>query len=243
MLLGLLYLSAAFDCVDHDMLARQLQQSFGICGTALARLQSFLLGRTQQVCYNSQLSTVVELLFGVPQGSILGPLLFLLYTAELFEIISSAGLVGHSYADDTQVYISAPAASAAVSTQRFISCVERTDAWMQSNRLRINADKTQLVWLRTRQQLAKLTITELPLLSAFVNRRPQCSTLALTLTASSPWRTTSPRYAGRACFNYAIYGWSDHRCLWRLQIHSYTRSSAAVSTTVTAFCTGSVTAC
>jgi len=66
------------------------------------------------------------------------------------------------------MYISAPAASASVSTQRFIACVERIDAWMRSNRLRMNADKTQLVWLGTRQQLVKLTTTELPLLSAFV---------------------------------------------------------------------------
>ena len=64
--------------------------------------------------------------------------LFLLYTTELFEIIASAGLVGHLYADGTQVYISAPAASESVSTQRFISCVERTDAWMRSNRLHEN---------------------------------------------------------------------------------------------------------
>jgi len=72
-------------------------------------------------------------------------LLFLLYTAaELFEIISSAGLVGHSYADHMLVYISDPAASASVSTQRFISCVECIDAWVRSNRLRMNADKTQL---------------------------------------------------------------------------------------------------
>ena len=73
-------------------------------------LQSFVHGRTQHVCYNGQLSAVVELFFCVPQGSVLSPLLFLLYTAESFDIISSAGLVGHSYADDTQVYISAPAA-------------------------------------------------------------------------------------------------------------------------------------
>jgi len=100
-LLGLLDLSAAFDCVDHDILLRHLEQSFGVTSTPLTSIRSFLHGRTQQVCYAGQLSAIILLLFGVPQGSVLGPLLFLLYTAELFDVIASSGLTGHSYADDT----------------------------------------------------------------------------------------------------------------------------------------------
>ena len=67
-LLGLLDLSAAFDCVDHDILVRRLQSSFGINGSALAWISSFLDGRTQQVCYNGRLSAISFLLFRVPQG-------------------------------------------------------------------------------------------------------------------------------------------------------------------------------
>ena len=107
-LLALLDLSAAFDCVDHDILLSRLQSRFGLDGAALAWIRSFLSDRTQRVCFGGRLSAEIALIFGVPQGSVLGPLLFLLYTAELFDIISSLGLTGHSYADDTQVYISAP---------------------------------------------------------------------------------------------------------------------------------------
>jgi len=64
--------------------------------------------------------------------------------------------------------ISAPAASTSTTTQTFVECVERVDAWMSSNRLRMNADKMQLVWLGTRQQLDKLSTTELSPLSARV---------------------------------------------------------------------------
>ena len=71
----------------------RLQSSFDINGSALAWIASFLDGRTQQVCYNGRLSAISFLLFGIPQGSVLGPLLYLLYTADVFDIIANCGLV------------------------------------------------------------------------------------------------------------------------------------------------------
>jgi Reverse transcriptase (RNA-dependent DNA polymerase) len=119
-LLGLLDLSAAFDCVDHDILVRRLQLSYGIGGSALAWISSFLSGRAQQVSYNGHLSAISSLIFGVPQGSSCGPLLYLLYSAEMFDVIADCGLAGHSYADDTQIYVT----DAPVVMQRFAVCIE-----------------------------------------------------------------------------------------------------------------------
>jgi len=137
-LLGLLDLSAAFDCVDHDILLRRLRHECGICGTALEWLASFLLGRSQQVYYKGRLSVKLQLLFGVPQGSVLGPLLFLLYTVELFDVITECGCTGHAYADDTQV--STPAEDHSDAVDPLTSCIIRVRDWMARNRLKLNED-------------------------------------------------------------------------------------------------------
>ena len=90
-ILILLDLSGAFDTVDIDKLLSMLDHELGIRGTALKWFKSFLVGRKQRVRLNNILSDFLDVLFGVPQGSVLGPVLFNLYTRGLFTLIKNAG--------------------------------------------------------------------------------------------------------------------------------------------------------
>src|SRR6218665_922837 len=92
-LLGLLDLSAAFDTVDHDVLVERLARTYGLRSTALDWLRSYLLDHRQSVFYDGVSSSVCHLVCGVPQGSVLGPLLFLLYTADVDELAASLGFL------------------------------------------------------------------------------------------------------------------------------------------------------
>ena len=102
--LTLLNLSAAFDAVDHTTLLRWLKVSYGLQGHVLGWFQSYLDGRTQYLRRGTDFSTVTFLLCGVPQGSVLGPILFMLYTADLLRLVDKYQLRPHLYADDTQIY-------------------------------------------------------------------------------------------------------------------------------------------
>jgi Reverse transcriptase (RNA-dependent DNA polymerase) len=99
--LCLLDLSAAFDTIDLSILLESLSSWFGISGTALNRVKSYLTSRSFFVQVRDSQSSVYQLLYGVPQGSVLGPLLFILYTSPLSTIISKSSVHHHLYADDT----------------------------------------------------------------------------------------------------------------------------------------------
>ena len=104
-LLSLLDMSAAFDTVDHDILIQRLHHSFGFRDEVLAWIRNFFTARTQRVRVGDQYCSYSPVFYGVPQGSVLGPILFLLYTADVLVIAGRYGVSAHSYADDTQLYI------------------------------------------------------------------------------------------------------------------------------------------
>jgi len=107
-LLGLLDLSAAIDCVVHQLLLHRLHRDFGLTDTVLNWVTPFVTGRSQQVVCNGLLSTrpIQYLQFGVPQGSVLDPILFVMYTAQLSHVVAQHDLKFHQYTDDCQIYVS-----------------------------------------------------------------------------------------------------------------------------------------
>ena len=107
-LLTLLDLSAAFDTIDHATLFSRLETSYGFRDSALDWIISYLTGRTQKVCINNIYSDCSSLKYGVPQGSVLGPVLFVLYASPVSEVIGRHSISHGVFADDTQLHQSAP---------------------------------------------------------------------------------------------------------------------------------------
>src|SRR6218665_1353768 len=180
-LLGLLDMSAAFDTVDHDILLRHLETSFGLTGSVISWLSSFLRGRTQQVIFNNLESTIAKVTSGMPQGGVLGPLLFLLYTADISVIAMEHNLGVHCYADDGQLYVFDKAGGADSFVSRVNACIAEIDMQMSSNRLKLNSEKTKFIWLGDQQQLNKVSINSINLLGGTVNFQSSVINLGVTI--------------------------------------------------------------
>ena len=153
--LTLLDLSAAFDTIDHCTLLQRLESCFGISGHALNWFCSYLGDRHQQVKIGATLSQSSHIPFGVPQGSVLGPLLFTLYTTPLSTVISDHSIPHHLYADDSQLYVSFSASDSSASLQKLRSCLSSVQNWMLVNKLKLNPDKTEFLLIGHKKQREK----------------------------------------------------------------------------------------
>ena len=147
-LVVLLDLSAAFDTVDHVKLLHILEHDIGIVGTALKWFESFLVGRTQKVKIGNEYSEILELLYGVAQGSVLGPPLFKIYIRSLYKHVEPTGYTIEGFADDHQLI------------KQFLIAFQRTALgegiqslllhiaeWMKEHFLCLNQGKTKILVL------------------------------------------------------------------------------------------------
>ena len=146
-ILVLLDLSAAFDTLDHTLLLQRLHAEIGLDGSALDWFSSYLSCRSQQVLVGHALSAETPLLCGVPQGSVLGPLLFSLYTRQLADLIDKFCIDYHFFADDSELYSCLPTEpESALSALRNVeSCCRQIKIWMPKNKLKLNEQKTEVL--------------------------------------------------------------------------------------------------
>jgi endonuclease/exonuclease/phosphatase (EEP) superfamily protein YafD len=142
----LLDLSAAFDTVDHKLLLNILAKEIGLKGTVLAWFRSFLMGRSQRVRLGIVTSETILIKFGVPQGSVLGPVLFNLYIRSIYNCVKRLGFDISGYADDHQILKSfKPNEQLSLLAIQLDNCFNTIKSWMSDYYLKMNDSKTQII--------------------------------------------------------------------------------------------------
>jgi retron-type reverse transcriptase len=145
-------LSAAYDTIDHSILLNRLRSTFGISGTALQWITSYLTNRSQYVKLGNSSSNHKASTSGVPQGSVLGPLLFTIYVSPIASLLSHWGANQHQYADDTQLFISVSQSSAPADLHILESALADLSQWLSLNCLALNPEKSDAILLGTHQR-------------------------------------------------------------------------------------------
>jgi len=139
-------LSSAFDTIDMCTLLRRLRFTFAISGPALKWIRSYLACRSQAIRLGHKQSPNISCEYGVPQGSVLGPLLFTLFMSPISNVISSFGVSQTQYANDTQLYIGL---NDATSVSTLSDCFTAVQHWLDLNGLSMNPDKTEAIVIGT----------------------------------------------------------------------------------------------
>ena len=172
-ILILLDYSKAFDCANHRLILAKLKNA-GFDNEALAWVLSYLLGRKQKVINDLGESRWITIKNGVPQGSILGPLLFLVLVSDIYKAIKNGKY--HMYADDTQAYYHCSVSSILSCIDKINSDLQNIQLYSDSNCLQLNTAKSNYIIIGSRFNLNKLKTKEIPpiVLNGQVIERKHC---------------------------------------------------------------------
>ena len=149
--LALLDFSLAFDTIDHPFLVHRLHTDLGFTDAVLQWFSSYLTDRTHYISLSNHCSAFAPVHSGVPQGSVLGPMLFTMYIKPLSAIIDSHSTIHHSFADDLQLQMSAPPDRISELFHSIQSCMNDVKAWATANMLKLNDNKTELMLVSSRR--------------------------------------------------------------------------------------------
>ena len=150
-----LNISAAFDTIDTDKLLLRPESDFGECGLASAWVRSYITGRSCYVAIGDLRSDVWSCNSGVPQGSVLKPVLLSAFVSPISRVMKSHGIRFHQNSDDTQLYteIRSPVSS---QMEALSQCVSALTFWLLDNGLQLNSTKSKAMILGSRQGLSRL---------------------------------------------------------------------------------------
>ena len=198
-------LSKAFDTIDHNILLSKLY-NYGFRGVSYEWFKNYLTNRKQYVSYNHVNSSYENVNCGVPQGSILGPLLFVIY---MNDICNSSKLLSFIlFADDTTVFYSDHSIDNMVNVLN--NELSEICNWFKCNKLSLNTDKTNLMFLGTRHQTKNINSTHILLDGCELTRVQEASFLGVTLDQNLTWKQHINKISKKCSRNIGVLNKMKH---------------------------------